>query len=143
MNNNFKPEITVFHCTNVMGEGVSSTLSGDNPGVKSIRLPCSSMVKDVFILRAFESGADAVVVLTCPEEECHYVDGSIRARKRVERLKTLLNEIGLGSHRLSLFNVSPGDEAAVNQIIQNTVSDLASMEVYPATQTGDAPIASG
>ena len=133
MNNNFKPIITIFHCVNAFSDDISALSSGDNPELRSVKLPCSSMVKDVYLLRAFEAGADAVIVLTCYEEECRYVDGNLRAKKRVERLQALLYEIGLGSQRLSLHNVTLNDEVAVSQIIQKAVSDLKVIGPNPTT----------
>jgi coenzyme F420-reducing hydrogenase delta subunit len=84
MNKPFKPKITLFHCINSFNESASLSLNGaNNVEIKTVRLPCSSMVKDVFLLRSFESGADGVLVLVCPEDQCRYVEGSIRAKKRV------------------------------------------------------------
>jgi F420-non-reducing hydrogenase iron-sulfur subunit len=97
-----------------------------------VKLPCSSMVKDVYLLRAFEAGADAVVVLVCPERQCRYLEGSIRAKKRVERLKILLDEINFDSKRLSIYNLAIGDEDAAAEIIQKTLSELADLGPSPA-----------
>ena len=81
MDKKFIPKITVFHCINAFPENTYSLFVGrDDFEVKFIKLPCSSMVKDVFLLRAFEAGADAVVVLVCPEGQCRYVEGNIRAK---------------------------------------------------------------
>ncbi|MEJ2365697.1 MAG: hydrogenase iron-sulfur subunit [Deltaproteobacteria bacterium] len=133
MNKNFRPKITVFHCINAFSDKRSSTLTGgDNFETQLVKLPCSSMVKDVYLLRAFEAKADAVVVLVCPERRCRYLEGNIRAKKRVERLKILLDEIDFDSRRLSIFNLAPGDEAAVGEIIQKTLSELAELGPSPA-----------
>jgi len=125
MNGSFKPTITLFHCANALSESIS--LPENNVKLQNIKLPCSSMIKDVFLLRAFEAGADAVIVLACPEGECRYVDGNIRAKKRVERVKALLDDIGIDGRRLALFNVSPNDEAAIDRIIKKAVLDLMNM----------------
>lgn len=132
MGNNFKFVVTVFHCINTFSEVAALSSSEDDFEIRSIKLPCSSMVKDVFLLRAFEAGSDAVVVLTCPEGECHYVNGNIRARKRVERLKNLLDEIGLNGRRLSIFNISLEDETVAAEIIQKTLLELADIGPNPA-----------
>ncbi len=130
---NFTPKITLFHCINAFSEGGSSALNGgDGFEPHIVKLPCSSMVKDVYLLRAFEAEADAVVVLVCPEGQCRYLEGNIRAKKRVERLKNLLDEIGLDSRRLSIFNLASGDEASAAEIIQKTLSELADLGPSPA-----------
>jgi len=104
----------------------------DNFELHTVKMPCSSMVKDVFLLRAFEAGSDAVIVLVCPEGQCRYVEGNIRAKKRVAWVRNLLDEIGLGGRRLSLSNISAGDNVAVSHIIQNVLEDLADLGPNPA-----------
>ena len=130
---NFRPKISLFHCINAFSDGRSSPLTGeDGFEIRLVKLPCSSMVKDVYLLRAFEAGADAVVVLVCPEGQCRYLEGNIRAKKRVERLKKLLDEIDFDSRRLSIFNLALGDEAAAAEIIQKTLAELADLGPSPA-----------
>lgn len=100
--------------------------------LRMVKLACSSMVKDVFLLRAFEAGSDAVIVLVCPEGQCRYVEGNIRAKKRVMRVKKLLDEIGLDGRRLSIFNISSEDDGKALQILQQIRSDLADLGLNPA-----------
>ena len=127
------PRITLFQCTAAPGAACSKTLPvADNLELHALELPCSSMVRDVFLLRAFEAGADAVVVFTCPEGQCRHIDGNIRARKRVERVQGILDEIGLNGRRLSLFNIAPGDVEAVSLALRKVLSDLAVLGPNPA-----------
>jgi len=133
MDKKFKPTITVFYCINTFFEEVSLlTGSENNYELKTVKLPCSGMVKDVFLLKAFEAGADAVVVLVCPEEQCRHVQGSIRARKRVEWVQNLLDEIGLSGRRLSIFNISSKDRASSTEIIRKALADLDELGPNPA-----------
>ena len=133
MDPSFKPKITVFHCINTLFEKAPGSAGDkDNFQVQAVKMPCSGMVRDVVLLKAFEAGADAVVVLVCPEERCRYVQGSIRARKRVEWVQGLLDEIGLSGQRLSIFNLSSEDPAAAAEIIKITVSKLAELGPNPA-----------
>jgi coenzyme F420-reducing hydrogenase delta subunit len=90
------------------------------------------MVKDVFLLRAFEAGADAVIVLVCPEGQCRYVEGNLRAYKRVMWVKKLLDEIGIDGNRLSLVNLSSEDKEAAAQIVEKVRSDLIERGPSPA-----------
>ncbi|MCG6946576.1 MAG: hydrogenase iron-sulfur subunit [Deltaproteobacteria bacterium] len=132
-NKNFRPKITIFHCINAFNDKRTSPLtSGDGFETHIVKLPCSSMVKDVYLLRAFEAGADAVVVLVCPERQCRHLEGNIRAKKRVERLKNLLDEIDFDSRRLSIFNLALGDEDAAAEIMQKILSELAELGPSPA-----------
>jgi len=135
MGQGFKPKITVFHCINTLGEGDASPLAGGEKfESKFVKLPCSSMVKDVFLLRAFEAGADAVVVLVCPDGACRYVEGNLRAKKRVRWVQALLDDIGLNGKRLSLFNLHPGDAAAADRIVQDVLGQVAVLGRNPAAR---------
>ena len=132
-NKSFRPKITIFHCINAFSDKRTSPLtSGDGFETHIVKLPCSSMVKDVYLLRAFEAGADAVVVLVCPERQCRHLEGNIRAKKRVERLKNLLDEIDFDSRRLSIFNLALGDEDAAAEIMQKILLELAELGPSPA-----------
>jgi coenzyme F420-reducing hydrogenase delta subunit len=133
MNDESKYRVTLFHCINIFGDGEALPLSfSGGAELKFVKLPCSSMVKDVFLLRAFESGADAVVVLVCPEGACRYVEGNFRAGKRVQFVAKLLDEIGLDGRRLALFNIKSGDVAAVDKALAQTLSRLAELGPNPA-----------
>lgn len=127
----FKPKITVFHCFNAL----SSTAGADSNeyDISAVRMPCSSMTREVFLLRAFEAGADAVVVMVCPEGDCRYMEGNIRAGKRVARVKKILDEIGLDGKRLNIYPVPEKDPNTIDRIINQTVSDLAGLGPNPAS----------
>ena len=74
--------------------------------IRIVRVPCSGRVDQMHILRAFKEGADGVVVAGCLEGGCHYVDGNIKCKRRVEDLKKKLEAIGLGSERLEMYFMS-------------------------------------
>jgi F420-non-reducing hydrogenase iron-sulfur subunit len=133
MTENFKPKITLFHCINAFGDADELALNDrDDCEIQTVKMACSSMVKDVFLLRAFEAGADGVIVLVCPEGQCRYLEGNIRAKKRVEWVQNLLDEIGLDGRRLSLGNMASGDNTAANQTINNVLKNLAELGSNPA-----------
>jgi len=117
-----KPRITVFHCFNALQD--TASLEGSDYEIQGIKMPCASISREVFLLKAFEAGADAVVVLVCPVNSCRYVQGNIRTERRVSRVKKMLEEIGIGGHRLNMYNIVQGDEAAARRIIEQTVAEL-------------------
>ena len=133
MNTNVGFKITLFHCINTFADGGALPVkAGNSINIESIKLPCSSMVKDVFLLRAFEAGSDAVIAMVCPEGICRYVEGNLRAKKRVAWVKKLLDEIGIDGRRLSLANIPAGDESAAVRVIEETLSTLAEIGPNPA-----------
>src|SRR4030042_442123 len=78
--------------------------------VRIVHVPCTGKVEVQQILAAFERGIDGVLVAGCLEGGCHFVEGNLRARRRVESAQQILDEIGLGGERLRMVNLS-GAEA--------------------------------
>ncbi len=81
-------------------------------------MACSSMIKDIYLLKAFESGADGVIVVGCPAGKCKRVDGDTRAAKRVARVRQLLDEIGLGGKRLAYSTADEMETTAAELVKQ-------------------------
>ena len=132
MSGNHKPKLTIFHCINAFDGELSPSFTGDDaPDIQYVKMACSSMVRDIFLLRAFESGSDAVVVLVCPEKACRYIEGSIRSRKRVAWVKGLLDEIGIGSRRLCLCQRTIPEVAAMEGILTDALSLVAELGPNP------------
>ena len=72
-------------------------------------LPCTGRIDESLLLKAFENGADGVMVIGCLEGDCHYVSGNIRARARVERVYAILKRIKIGPDRIRMYNLSAGE----------------------------------
>lgn len=72
-------------------------------------LPCTGRIDESLLLKAFENGADGVMVVGCLEGDCHYVSGNIRARARVKRVYEILEKIKIGPDRIRMFNLSAGE----------------------------------
>jgi len=77
--------------------------------IKIIRVPCTGKVDLLYILHAFEKGADGVYVVGCMEGDCHFNNGNFRARKRVEQAQRILDTIGIGGERTQMFNLSSAE----------------------------------
>jgi len=77
--------------------------------IRIIRVPCTGKVDVLHILRAFEKGADGVYVVGCMEGDCRFERGNLRARKRVEQARAILDKIGVGGERVQMFNLSSGE----------------------------------
>jgi F420-non-reducing hydrogenase iron-sulfur subunit len=77
--------------------------------IKIVSIPCTGKVDLIYILRAFEKGADGVYVVGCMEGECRFEKGNIRARKRVEQARHILDSIGVGGERVRMYNLSSSE----------------------------------
>jgi coenzyme F420-reducing hydrogenase delta subunit len=77
--------------------------------LKIIKVPCTGKVDIIHLLRSFEKGADGVCVIGCLEGTCQFNNGNIRARKRVEKAREILDVIGVGGERVRMCNLSSSE----------------------------------
>ena len=89
------------------------------PSIKIIRVMCSGRVDPVFILKAFENGADGVLVCGCHINDCHYISGNLQAEKRVGKTKELMNAVGLNPDRLQLEWVSASEGSKFAKVVND------------------------
>ena len=119
--NNRALKTYVFYCSNNLEadqfEGLCRGLEGDT--IKTISLPCSGKADVPYLIKAFETGADGVAVVTCPQNECRHFEGNLRAHKRAEAVESLLEEIGLPAGRMAVFECGQqGADQVIGEIKQ-------------------------
>lgn len=95
----FEPKIIGLFCKWCTSAGAD--LAGVSrmqypPNMLPVQVNCSGRMDPLLILRAFEAGADGVLIGGCHIGDCHYIDGNIKAWKRFDFLSKILNEMGLG-----------------------------------------------
>lgn len=121
--------ITVFFCRQADPDQDVNRRALERELGKRIRffpLPCSGRIDALHLMRALESGADKVYVVTCAEGACHYREGNIRARKRIAYAQGLIEEIGLDRDRLELIVTAPGKRITIDELARNLLSREAS-----------------
>jgi F420-non-reducing hydrogenase iron-sulfur subunit len=109
--------VTVFVCANCARPGKESTSAKRArpvvpdlhlPGrVQQLIVPCTGRLQPEHVLKAFETGSSVVSVIACQDDNCHYIEGSRRCARRVDYIRSILKEIGLGDERL-LLSYLPG-----------------------------------
>jgi coenzyme F420-reducing hydrogenase delta subunit len=99
--------------------------------VKVVLLPCTGGVDPIYLLRAFEAGADGVFVAGCLEGQCHYQVGNLRASSRVKHLKALLDEAGIGGERLEMFNLSSAQGPRFAEVAREMTARIAALGPSP------------
>ncbi len=88
------------------------------PNVRIVGLPCTGKVDAIHLMKAFEEGADGVFVAGCLEGQCHYLEGNLRARKRVAYVKRLLAEVEIEPERVEMFNLSSAMGGRFAEIVE-------------------------
>jgi len=96
-----------------------------------VMLPCSGRVEELTLLRAFEKGADGVMVVGCLEGDCHYLTGNLRARARVKRVAGILDKVGVGAERVEMFNLSAGEGTKFVQYANDMVEKIRGLGPSP------------
>lgn len=100
-----EPEVVVLYCQHgLCDEAKASAWSQEIPGlsVRAIMMPCSSKIEVSYILKILESGTDAVEIVACPEKSCKFLVGSLRAERRIEYIRGLLEKIGYDPERVGI-----------------------------------------
>lgn len=85
--------------------------------VKIIRVPCTGRVSTQMIMKAYQSGAKAVLVAGCPPDACHYFTGNFKARKRVFALKEMLAQFNINPDSLIIEWIGKDESKKFTDIV--------------------------
>ena len=135
--NSFEPKIVAFcchYCAFAAADLAGTMRLQYPPNVRIIRTPCTGRLEADYFMRAFEKGADGVLVAGCLEGGCHFIDGNLYARRRVNAVKKILKEIGLEPERLHMVNLS----SAMAKPLVDSMTEM----VNTVKQFGPSPITS-
>jgi len=130
----FEPKIVAFLCHYCAY--ASADLAGSNriqypPNVRIIRTPCTGRLETEYYLKALENGADGVLVAGCLEGGCHFIEGNLVAKRRVNYTRDMLPEIGLEMERLRMVNVSAAMAKPLSDIIIDMVETVRKLGPSP------------
>jgi F420-non-reducing hydrogenase iron-sulfur subunit len=130
----FEPKIVGFLCNWCSYAGAD--LAGVSriqypPNLRIIRVMCSGRIDPAFILEAFRSGADGVLVAGCHPGDCHYIAGNYKAQRRGILLKKFLEQLGLEPQRLRIEFVSASEGAKFAAVVKEMVEDIKKLGPNP------------
>lgn len=125
--NDFHPTIIAFLCKWCSSAG--SDLAGVSrlqypPNVIPITIMCSGSASPLFILSAFNKGADGVLISGCHPGDCHYIKGNYYARRRLQLLKKILDFVGIQPQRFKISWISAAEGAKFTQVVDQFVNEL-------------------
>ena len=123
----FEPRIVAFLCKWCTSAGAD--LAGVSrmeypPNVTPIQVMCSGSVSPLYVLSAFNRGADGVLVSGCHPGDCHYIKGNYYARRRLALVKKLLEHLGIEPQRFQMSWVSAAEGQKYTQVIKEFVEEL-------------------
>lgn len=132
MTDHKKTKLSIFYCSNCLdGAEWDRMAREEEEGVEYtvISLPCSGKADLLYLLKAFETGADGLALVTCPKDECHHLEGNLRAPKRAEETNRLLEETGMGSERVIVL---PMSGAGIGEIVAKLAAFREKIRGLPA-----------
>jgi F420-non-reducing hydrogenase iron-sulfur subunit len=86
---------------------------------------CTGRVDLAFVLRAFQKGADGVIIGGCWPGECHYVtEGNYDALGNMYLCKKLLDHVGVSPERLRLEWIAASEGSRFAEVMSEFVARL-------------------
>jgi F420-non-reducing hydrogenase iron-sulfur subunit len=105
----FDPKIVAFCCdqSGYVAADMAGALKVRLPrNVEIVRVPCAGRIDTIYLLKALENGADGVLVFACYEENCQFLQGSLRVRSRLSYAHRMLEKIGLERERIEICHLA-------------------------------------
>ncbi|MDI7246670.1 MAG: FAD-dependent oxidoreductase [Bacillota bacterium] len=121
-----RPAVTAFCCDHsalIAAQAAMAGLAADDAvgDLNIVSVPCTGKVDIIHLLKAFERGAEAVMVAGCFDEGCHFLSGNRRALLRVGQAASLLKAVGIEPERVRFYHVGPDMSAAFLEAAQETM----------------------
>jgi coenzyme F420-reducing hydrogenase delta subunit len=131
----FEPRLVAFVCNWCTYTGAD--LAGTSrlqmaPNVRIIRLPCTGRIDPVFVLKAFERGADGVIVSGCHPADCHYSTGNYHARRRFVVFRELAGFLGIDLQRLTFSWVSASEGGKWREVVDDATERARAVGPFSA-----------
>ncbi len=121
----FEPKIATFLCT--WCSYAAADLAGSSriqypPNIRVMRVPCTGRMDPFLIIKAFNEGADGILVSGCHPGDCHYLDGNLYARRRFVMLNELMQYAGVEEERLNFTWCSASEGKRFAQVVEKAVN---------------------
>ena len=107
--------------------------------IRIIRTPCTGKLEVEYFMKAFENGADGVLVAGCEEGSCHFIEGNFMAKRRVNYCRQLLSEAGFEKERLRMINIGAADARPFVEHVKNMIETVRNLGPNPLNQADASP----
>ena len=122
---NFEPKIIIFRCNWSAEADPACTSNNHDP--RTIRTMCSGKIEPTFVLNAFSSGADGVMIIGCHPGDCHYHVGNYKTMRRVMLLKNMLPQFGIEPERLRLEWTSTTEASKSQSAVKGFIDEVTKL----------------
>lgn len=107
--------------------------------IRIIRTPCTGKLEVEYFMRAFENGADGVLVAGCEEGSCHFIEGNFMAKRRVNYARRILSEAGFEEERLRMINIGAADAHPFVAHIRDMIETIRDLGPNPFSNAAAPP----
>jgi formate dehydrogenase beta subunit len=127
---NGEPSVLVLSCglgAYALPEFNEGFMANKPANVEIVKFPCISKIDTTHVLKAFQLGADSVIVAGCAEDEnskCPFQKTLFWAGQRVSRVKNILADVGIDAERLALLSFTPEEVANFGEAIGETLAKM-------------------
>jgi len=122
----YEPKLVCFSCK--FGWGYLADEAALAKEIENwIPIICTGKIDSTHIMEAFEKGADGVLILGCPEGDCHYQDGNYEVKKRVYLLRRMLESMGVEKERVKIELSSDPKGRRIPQLVKEMKKELAKL----------------
>jgi coenzyme F420-reducing hydrogenase delta subunit len=130
----FEPKIVALvcnWCTYTAADLAGTSRLPYPANVRIVRLMCTGMIDPKYILKAFLDGADGVFVGGCHPGDCHYIDGNLKAKKRISGTGKILEQFGFDPSRLQLHWIGASEGPEFQQHMTDFVESIRALGPGP------------
>ena len=92
--------------------------------IRLIRVMCSGRMDPLFVLKAFASGADGVLITGCHPGDCHYIEQNYKALRRFLLMQRTLEQMGIEPGRLKLIWASASEGAKFTDEVIKIIDEV-------------------
>ncbi len=134
MDAEFEPLIIGFCCNwcSYAGADLAGVSRLQYPAsLRIIRVMCSGMVHPNLVIEALTKGADGILICGCHPGDCHYREGNLRAEKRAEAIRLMLEDFGIESDRFRLEWVSAAEGARFARVVTEFTEQVKKLGPNP------------
>lgn len=126
----YEPTIIAFvcnWCTYTAADLAGTLRLVQPPNLRMIRMMCTGMVDPKYIIKALLEGADAVLVSGCHPGDCHYINGNLKARRRMKLLKEILPKFGFDERRLKMTWIGASEGIDFAKTIRQMTAEVKAL----------------
>ncbi|MBM3403829.1 MAG: hydrogenase iron-sulfur subunit [Bacteroidetes bacterium] len=133
----FRPTLVAFLCNWCSYTGAD--LAGTSrlhyaPNIRIIRIMCSGRIEPTFVLKAFQQGADGVLICGCHPGDCHYQEGNYKCLRRYKLIQKYTQQMGIEKERLRLEWISASEGKQFAELVNDMTKTL--LQVGPSKVKG-------